>query len=264
MDILKITIKGDFAFFKKPDVNTFMYFTYENIHKIVLMGIFGSILGYKGYSQMSFENKYKKEFPSLEHENGNIYPQFYEKLNKIKIGIVPKNVTNSKKVQVFNNSVGYASKELGGNLIVKEQWLENPSWDIYILLDNPESENIAKAIMNKETVFIPYLGKNDHLANIENPELIKNAKNLKEVNKIHSLFKKKDFEIVVDDDDFEDENSLNQEIIPIFKYEEKLPIELDETTNNYKFESFQYTNETLKIIKSPEIYRVENKNIVFI
>lgn len=28
--------------------------------------------------------------------------------------------------------MGYASKEQGGNLIVKEQWLEKPKWEISI------------------------------------------------------------------------------------------------------------------------------------
>ena len=69
------------------------------------------------------------------------YPEFYNRLKDIKILIEPlcKKGVISKKVQVFNNSVGYASQELGGNLIVKEQWLENPSWNIYVLLDTEES-----------------------------------------------------------------------------------------------------------------------------
>lgn len=40
------------AFFKKPEVNTYCYFTYGNIHKVALLGMFGAILGYGGYSQM--------------------------------------------------------------------------------------------------------------------------------------------------------------------------------------------------------------------
>ena len=31
--------------------------------------------------------------------------------------------------------MGCARAEQGGNLIVKEQWLENPTVDIYVLLD---------------------------------------------------------------------------------------------------------------------------------
>src|SRR5699024_7809318 len=97
MQVLKFALSGRTAFFKKPDVNAFYYFTYGNIHKIALLGIFGAILGYGGYNQ-------QKE---------STYPEFYDKLKDIKISIVPKNDKGyiSKKMQIFNNSVGYASKE---------------------------------------------------------------------------------------------------------------------------------------------------------
>lgn len=94
-----------------------------------------------------------------------------------------------KKINIFNNSVGYASQEQGGNLIVKEQWLENPSWEIYILLDNEEAEKLSKAMINKNYVYIPYLGKNDHMADILNCEICECEESL-EVNYIDSFFKK--------------------------------------------------------------------------
>lgn len=83
------------------------------------------------------------------------YPEFYEKLKELKISVVPENQGGyiQKKVQVFNNSVGYASEEQGGNLIVKEQWLENPIWDIYIMLDCEEAKKIADALENKAMCF---------------------------------------------------------------------------------------------------------------
>lgn len=102
------------------------------------------------------------------------YPEFYEKLKDIKISIVSngKNGYFNKKLQTFNNSVGYASKEEGGNLIVKQFWLENPSWDIYILLDCDEAKKIADYIQNRKAIYLPYLGSNDHLANIMDVEII--------------------------------------------------------------------------------------------
>lgn len=102
------------------------------------------------------------------------YPEFYEKLKDIKISIVSngKNGYFNKKLQTFNNSVGYASKEEGGNLIVKQFWLENPSWDIYILLDCDEAMKIADYIQNRKAIYLPYLGSNDHLANIMDVEII--------------------------------------------------------------------------------------------
>ena len=52
MEILRFNLSGKNAFFKKREVNTFCYFTYGNIHKVALLGMFGAILGYGGYTQM--------------------------------------------------------------------------------------------------------------------------------------------------------------------------------------------------------------------
>ena len=160
MKALKFTLSGNSAFFKDNVINT-VYLTYGNIHRVALLGIFGAILGYGGYSkQNDMLKKKNKKMPD--------YPEFYEKLKDIKISIVSngKNGYFNKKLQTFNNSVGYASKEEGGNLIVKQFWLENPSWDIYILLDCDEAKKIADYIQNRKAVYLPYLGSNDHLANI--------------------------------------------------------------------------------------------------
>ncbi|HJF40214.1 MAG TPA: type I-B CRISPR-associated protein Cas5b, partial [[Clostridium] spiroforme] len=158
MKALKFTLSGKTAFFKRPEVNTNYYFTFGNIHKVALLGIFGAILGYQGYNATKDKG----------------LPEFYQKLHDLKISIIPRNKNGyiSKKIQYFNNSVGYASNELGGNLIVKEQWLENPIWDIVVLLDCQEADMLALSLLNNTCIYIPYLGKNDHPANISNVEII--------------------------------------------------------------------------------------------
>lgn len=125
MEILRFTLSGKNAFFKKPEVNSYCYYTYGNIHKVALLGLLGAVLGYGGYTQMQGFDKAKKKAGLSEG-----FPEFYERLRDLKISILPDSKHKKgyipKKMQTFNNSVGYASKELGGNLIVKEQWLENP------------------------------------------------------------------------------------------------------------------------------------------
>lgn len=245
MDAVKFTLSGNFAFFKKPDVNSYYYFTYGCIHKIALLGILGAVIGYGGYNQMS---------------KSDIYPEFYEKLKDIKIGIEPKNNKGyiNKKVQVFNNSIGYASKEQGGNLIVKEQWLEKPVWDIYILLESNEEKKLAERLINSDYIYIPYLGKNDHIANIEDVEIINNIKKIKNPKRIDSIFIKDKFKLVGSDDySFEDEELF-------WKYEEKLPISLDESANKYNFESVICTNSNLEEVKDSYVYSIKNKNIFFL
>ena len=97
MEILRFTLSGKNAFFKKPDVNTYNYFTYGNIHKVALLGIFGAILGYHGYIQYN-ENSSKRKKGDLEAS----YPEFYQKLKDLKISILPKK--NKGYIQKKNTS----------------------------------------------------------------------------------------------------------------------------------------------------------------
>ncbi|MDR5587508.1 type I-B CRISPR-associated protein Cas5b [Clostridium aquiflavi] len=261
MKVLKFKLSGKTAFFKKPDVNTYLYFTYGNIHKVALLGLFGSVLGYGGYNQMKLKEelseKKKKDEVKIK------FPEFYEKLKDLKVSIAPSNEKGfiPKKVQCFNNSVGYASKEQGGNLIVKEQWLENPSWDIYVLIENEESQKIADNLINHKAVYSPYLGKNDHYADISNVELLDTESILdgSNVNKINCLFTKESFKVVLDEED-EYEDDIYEET---FKYEEKLPIVLNEDTNMYELKSFLYTNMKVCSDSKCSVYKIKNNNIVF-
>lgn len=257
MKVLKLKLSGKTAFFKKPDVNSYVYFTYGNIHKVALLGMFGAILGYGGYNQF----RYKLD------NVGNCedkYPEFYSRLNNLKISIEPidEKAFIPKKIQVFNNSVGYASQEMGGNLIVKEQWLENPKWNIYVLLDNEEAHKIRDYITNSKAIYQPYLGKNDHYADISEVEVYdddkvlsyKTKETLNEVTKLNSLCPKSHVEFDIEDEFFGEE---------VFKYSERLPIELKETTNMYELGSFVYSNMYVKSIESEELYNINGKNIVF-
>lgn len=246
MKALKFKLSGKTAFFKKPEVNSYLYFTYGNIHRVALLGIFGAILGYGGYNQQRY---------NMENTEGysEDYPEFYSKLSNLKVAIEPLNEKGyiPKKVQVFNNSVGYASQETGGNLIVKEQWLENPKWNIYVLLDCEEANKISDYIINSKTVYQPYLGKNDHYADISSYEIV-DAKKVEEVEKVDSLCPTRLIEVEINSEDDEQ-----------FKYTEKLPIALDKVTNIYKIEGFIYSNMNVESIELENVYNIEEKNIVF-
>ena len=232
MRVLKFDLKGKTAFFKSPEVNL-CYFTYGNIHKPVLLGIFGAIMGYKGYN-----NGY------------DVYPEYYERLQHLKVSIIPGEERGvfDKKFQNFNNSVGYASQEQGGNLIVREQWLENPKWTIYVSLNSDESFKLADMIKNRECVYMPYLGKNDHPAVIENVEILSIEKTEAENQRIHSLAPADDLEFDWDD--------------ALYRYEEYLPSALTERTNQYQMKKFVLTDAEVIAAKVP-VYQDGGKNIVF-
>lgn len=247
MKTLTFKLSGETGFFKQPDVNTYQYFTYGNIHKIALLGILGSILGLGGYHQQKKDED---------------YPEFYEKLKHLQIAIRPLNEQGyiPKKVQIFNNSVGYASKEEGGNLIVKEQWLENPAWQIYLLLENLEElpllQTLKSRLIEKRFVYLPYLGKNDHYANVEAVETLSLRVGSKEVEiPIHSLFPKCLGELMPDDGLGKDE--------PYFKYEEQLPIALDPVCNQYQTKPLIFTNIPVHLSNDVTVYGLEEKNLIF-
>lgn len=253
MKALKFTLNGETAFFKDNTINS-IYLTYGNLHRVALLGIFGAIMGYSGYNQQGnfFKNEKRKEKKD--------YPEFYEKLKNLKISIVSngKYGTFDKKIQSFNNGVGYASKEEGGNLIVKQFWLEKPSWDIYLFNDSTFSNEVIQQILEKRAVYIPYLGSNDHFANITN------------INEIDLIEVNSSDEIVINsmiNCDVETEIEIDEfscfEDIP-FKYIEYLPVALSLEMNQYIKNKILITNWHVFNLSSKVYCEANtNQNIIF-
>jgi len=261
MKAVSFRLSGKTACFRKPDVNQYAYFTYNNIHKPALLGILGAILGFGGYNQLSAKNRrieeanrtIKKKVDKKSLDDG--YPEFYEKLKDLKISITPLAPHGyfSKKIQVFNNSVGYASKEMGGNLIVREQWLENPEWQI-IVLDNGTDKymKLKEYLIEKKTVFIPYLGKNDHPATIDEVKEIALSASIDSI-KISSLFIEDRCEI---------SNMPPRGELSYF-FKEVSPMRLQEEYHFYEYENLIFTNHKIVQNSSDNIYSFEQKNYFF-
>lgn len=176
MRTLRFELRGETAFFKKPDVNIHTYFTYSHIHKIALFGILGAVLGLGGYMQQYDEN-HPFAVNRKKAEKLQVFPEFYQVFQQARVSIVPHGDRGyfSKKIQIFNNTVGYANQD-GGTLNVREQWLEKPHWTIYVAdddgLEQPVFENLAHYLLYSQSVYMPYLGKNDHPAAITSPAIV--------------------------------------------------------------------------------------------
>lgn len=261
MKAISFELSGKTACFRKPDVNQFAYFTYNNIHKPALLGLLGAILGLKGHIQLSNENR------QIEEENKAIkkkaakkplnsgFPEFYERLKDLKISIAPlaSHGYFSKKIQVFNNSVGYASKEMGGNLIVREQWLENPKWQIVILDDNSnEYKKLKEYLLGGKAVFTPYLGKNDHPAKIDNVKEIELGSAIEGI-KISSLLIEDSCEI--------SKTPPRGELSYFFK--EVSPMRLQKEYHFYEYENLIFTNHKIVHTGSDNIFSFDEKNYFF-
>lgn len=252
MKAISFKLSGKTACFRKPDVNVYAYFTYNNIHKPALLGLLGAIIGLGGYTKL-FDNNRDLKKGALGYDDG--YPEFYEKLQNLKVSITPlaPNGYFSKKIQTFNNSVGYASFEQGGNLVVREQWLENPIWQIMILDDGSSEYGQIKDYLEKgKSVFIPYLGKNDHFARIDEVKSI----DLSEVegNFIDSLFIK----------NFEKLNGWARESDdnPYF-FQEISPYSLQKDYHFYEYKSLIFTNYEIENIPK-DTYSYDGRNYTFI
>ncbi len=261
MKAISFMLSGKTACFRKPDVNQYAYFTYNNIHKPALFGILGAIIGLGGHTQLHNENRRIEEENRLIKKKADKkplndgYPEFYEKLQHLKISITPLAPHGyfSKKIQVFNNSVGYASKEVGGNLIVREQWLENPSWHIMILNDESQEYMKLKEYLTKgKATFIPYLGKNDHPANITEVKEIELAQKIENA-KLSSLFYEDKCEIV--------KTPPRGELS--FYFKEISPTRLQEQYHFYEYESLVFTNHKIEDSDYQDIYSLDSQNHFF-
>lgn len=251
--VIKFTLKSRQAIIKKPESNT-TYFTYNNPHKIMILGLLGAIIGENGYNYNLLVGKEKE------------LPEFYTNLRDLKISIVPESEqfgNFNKKIQVFNNSVGYASNESGGNLVVNEQWLEDPKWSIYILENESEKyKKLEEYLLNSKCEYIPYIGKNDHFATICDVEIL-NLEEAKSIEKIDSLFIKNE-NMDIEEKEGLDKFIFNENDDEVeFVYREVMPTTLNEKIGYTNFKEFLFTNKNVRVNECKDIYNVNNKNLYF-
>ena len=252
-EIIRFKLSGLSACIRKPESNT-KYFTYNNPHKMTIYGILGAIIGENGYNYNAFNNI-------------DELPDCYNNLKHLKIAVQPLGLYGNfaKKLQTFNNSVGYASKEAGGNLVVTEQWLENPSWNILILSDDSKVyAKIKDYLVNSKCEYIPYIGKNDHFATISDVEVL-NGRISEEKNiKVNSLIDKTCVE-VEESDVFDLLFTYNETDIQDieFEYSEVLPTALNKKIGYIEYKPFIFTNKNLIIKNEAMIYSINGENIFF-
>lgn len=254
MNGLAFELSGRTAFFKKPDVNEYAYFTYSHIHKIALLGLLGATLGLNGYLQQ-FES-IKKDGENAD----NTFPEFYSVLHALRVAIVPYGDRGyfSKKIQAFNNGVGYASHEQGGNLIIRQQWLERPKWTIYLMQGEVEEhvyQKLRQMLLQRQTIFIPYLGSNDHQAKLSNVRSV-TLEPVHEIAGLDSLFP-------VENIDYASRGTYGEQAP--FYFSEWMPIALNEATNHYIMQELGHTNKRLKEVNgSGRVFSCEQRNLYFI
>lgn len=257
--LISIDLKADFGFLKKPDTNEPVYLTFNMLHKPALLGIFGAILGISGY----------KTFLNLKEKKRGYLPEFYKQLRDLSVGIqplkngTPATTTFDKTVIQYNNGVGYASKEQGGNLIIMEQTLVQPSFRVFLLLKKDGIENrLYNALRLWQAEYLPYLGKNDFSLWWDNfQEYQVQEFDFKDSFKIDTIFLKE--EKTLKDDKSNSFSDLFSTGEPTYMIFERLPTGYNENLFQYDYQSFSYTN--LKFnpdFKLPNLYQLNGKQII--
>lgn len=236
MKLVSFDIQADFGFFRKPETNNTINVSYNLIHKPAVLGILGSILGLGGYK-----------------EKGKL-PEYYELLKDIKIGIEPLNHQNGNFTKTnikYTNTIGYANK--GSNFLTEELTLVAPAYRVYLYLNvNDKLQNdLLTSLKKGESVFVPYLGKNEFTAWWETNSFKEYSSSDKEIDEnmsvaIKSIFLK---ELVLNGNveapfpDFS--KPINFEEMH-FVYFERLPKGFDEVLMQYDLAEFAYSTYQIK------------------
>lgn len=247
--LISIDLKADLGFLKKPDINDGIYLTYNMLHKPVLLGILGAVVGLEGYQA-----------------RGKL-PEYYEQLKHLRVGIQPLNARKGnflKTVVQYSNGVGYASQELGGNLIVREQILIKPAFCCFLELDDgPALERkLLASLQNSEADFVPYLGKNEFSLWWENySEYDYEPFHFDKDFEISTIFMKSDEAL---------KEMVKKRIISVFAMGagepqfmsfEELPIGFHEQLLQYEKRQFVFTNFTLsRELKLEGLYSVQGQD----
>ena len=250
--LISFDLKAEMGFFKKPDINSGIYLTYNMLHKPALLGILGAIVGLQGYQ-----------------ENGK-FPEYYKELQHLKVGICPLESDKgnfTKDIVAYNNGTGFASSESGGNLIVTEQIVINPSYRCYLLLnlDNDIEKTLYERIMKCEAEFLPYMGKNDFSAWWDSVQEYEVEKFAFDTNyEIKSIFAKTEAVSGCVAKSMSRRSQRSHDIT--FMYFEKLPVRFDEQLKQYKYKDFVYSNCTfqkdMNMSAEGDFYKLDNDNIV--
>lgn len=251
--LISFDLRADFGFLKKPDYNDGLLLSYNMLHKPALLGILGAIIGLKGYTQKG------------------VKPQYREILESVPIAIAPLEGLhqdgNFKKSSIrYTNTVGYANQD--GNLIIEESVLIKPGYRCFLLLDliDEYQQKLYNYLKGRKAEFIPYLGKNEYQAWIEEVKEYQFEEFMPDNSfKISSLFLK---EGILNDQMEQGGISFDfKTIIPgKFCYFERLPIGFQKALNQYELGEFVFTDWLLKKEnKIKNLYRLtDNENELII
>lgn len=239
MEVLSFVLKGRMAHFKNPENNLNIELTYSNIHKPALLGLLGAVIGLKG------RNQYK--------ELG--YIEYYKELKDLEIAIVPYKPYWNKFIDELTNTTGFANKQF--NQIIKRQYLENVSWNIYIRQNTVKDElwqTLKFNLLNGISYYHISLGGRKNTARIERVEILEDKK-VDKIDYCDSIIKFKNVNNIFKD-------TISDSWGKAFCLKENMPIGLEGNTL-YNKEDLIFTSNKLTFKQDVDIYKVRNNYVSY-
>jgi CRISPR-associated protein Cas5h len=232
--IISVELFSDFGFFKKPDTNNSVNFSYNMLPKPTLLGILGAIVGLEGYKEK------------------NKPPEYYKVLKDLEVGLKPLNHQNGsfqKTTIKYNNTVGYANKTESGTLNIEEAILIKPAYLIYLLLDleNKHHNKLLDFLQNGKAEYVPYFGKNEHSCWWDKDSFreyeFERVEKLESSIRITTLFQMKGEDPpAVDLKQTESARRRDRNLGSPFIFFERLPHQFDEQLFQYELEKYVFSN----------------------
>ncbi len=114
----------------------------------------------------SHKEELKKIITELKSEL--VYPEYYKKLQDIKVGIKPLGEFPFNKIMnKYNSNNSYFNGK--DNAIISEQLLIKPTYRIYLYEEKGKIlSKLVNRLKNNDFVFMTYLGKNEFIASFKN------------------------------------------------------------------------------------------------
>lgn len=250
MKSLKFTVSGEYAFFTNPESSKGTVFSFEHIHKPVVLGLLGAILGFDGRGQ-------------LKKHNGKL--EYYEKLKNIKMSIIPNKPIFNSHLEDTNNCTGFANcKEVdkiktGENNGEHKKILNDVGWTILLDKSSFEDTDLYDKLLNMLklglSTYPVSLGHKRYFASFSNIEEIKlNNVEIEDVYKLDSLYERS--VIKEEDDNCYDDDERAYHLNMYF------PMRVNELTL-YEYEWVTFSNLLLQVNDTSYIREYGDKYYYF-
>ena len=200
-----------------------------------------------------------------------LYPQYYRCLKHLKIGIIPICEFPPNKTLITYNSRNSYFSEKEDNVLIKEQLIIEPNFEVYIFSEkknDPVVSSLIEKIKSNSYIYTPYMGKNDFLISFYNfgeYRAIENSWNSR--SQIDSFFLLKNDDYGDDDDELEiDFFAENQpDRIEVKEFYERYPVSYINENLQYKTQLLKLTNKKVNLnkvdLERGKLFEVEKKVI---